>query len=331
MTPQTDNYILFQALTLNLGRGIPGAANEFNGRMKNYIRHKINNLTDYDRLSGLCACGSVVYSQCRQAPVRTSIRRAFSIFSVKKEGTLAMATEAQVTANRANAQLSSGPKTDEGKAKCSQNAVRHALTSRGLIVLPGLEDAFASLEQQFRISLQPLGEVEETIFKVILESAWNLERCRKAQGQLYAQAEDAGVDPLLDDAIEAKYSRIQKYARQYQNSMFKAMRELGRIQTEMQFRHQIHPLTAADVSDPDRFSRTPHAASAVCSLQQALQAAKSSRRPDKPIVQNRAKQSEEDFMAMLDRLTAPPSLGGKMMNQGAEAADDGCELDVKAA
>ena len=177
-----------------------------------------------------------------------------------------MATAAQITANQANAQLSSGPKTEEGKATCSQNAVRHALTARGLIVLPGLEDAFTALEEQFRLNLQPTGQLEETIFKVILESAWNLERCRRAQAQLYAQSEDPAVDPLLDDAIEAKYGRIQKYARQYQNGMFRAMRELGRIQTEMQFRNKVHPLTSAEASDPALFAQTPHAMSAVCDL-----------------------------------------------------------------
>jgi hypothetical protein len=40
-----------------------------------------------------------------------------------------MATEKQISANRANAQKSTGPKTTAGKLKSSRNAYRHGLSS----------------------------------------------------------------------------------------------------------------------------------------------------------------------------------------------------------
>jgi hypothetical protein len=47
-----------------------------------------------------------------------------------------MATPAQIIANQANAQRSTGPRTVEGKQASSANATSHGLTSRST-VLPG--------------------------------------------------------------------------------------------------------------------------------------------------------------------------------------------------
>ncbi len=48
-----------------------------------------------------------------------------------------MATAAQIEANRLNAQRSTGPKTDEGKARVRRNAFKHGMTARTIMpVLP---------------------------------------------------------------------------------------------------------------------------------------------------------------------------------------------------
>src|SRR5256885_551006 len=45
------------------------------------------------------------------------------------------ASAAQIAANRRNSQLSTGPKTDEGKARSRRNALKHGLTGEG-VALP---------------------------------------------------------------------------------------------------------------------------------------------------------------------------------------------------
>ena len=48
-----------------------------------------------------------------------------------------MATAAQIEANRRNAQKSTGPKTDGGKARARRNAITHGMTARTIMpVLP---------------------------------------------------------------------------------------------------------------------------------------------------------------------------------------------------
>ena len=48
-----------------------------------------------------------------------------------------MASQAQVEANRANAAKSTGPRTSEGKAAVSQNAVKHGLLAEQVVIKDG--------------------------------------------------------------------------------------------------------------------------------------------------------------------------------------------------
>ena len=45
-----------------------------------------------------------------------------------------MASDAQIEANRANAQKSTGPRTAEGKAKVAPNAIKHGLLAEQVVV-----------------------------------------------------------------------------------------------------------------------------------------------------------------------------------------------------
>ena len=218
-----------------------------------------------------------------------------------------MATPAQALANHANAQHSTGPLTDEGKAKAALNATRHSLTSRGLIVPLGLESAFATLEEELRSNLIPVGGLEETLFTRILECTWNLHRCRLAQAQLFEQALDPSVDPLLEnEQNEPKFARIDKYARQFENSMYKGMRELGKLQTEAQYRAAVCPLSDEEIDDADLFSQSPQSRSALCDFKQVHAAARRSSKKTKPF-QNKA-DSTRAAMAFLEMVTSPPVL-----------------------
>ena len=216
-----------------------------------------------------------------------------------------MSTPAQILANRENAQLSTGPLTEAGKAASSQNALRHGLAARGLIVLPGQEPAFADLEYQLRRSLVPGSPLQETIFKRVLESTWNLHRCRLAEAQFYFTATDHNIDPLLDDANAAKYARIEKYARQSANAMDKALRELGKLQAESQYRHEAYTLTEEQITDDEQFQQTPHSLSEVCPYENVMASVARQRKVEATTkFRNKAKPNP---FAALERLTAPPS------------------------
>ena len=181
-----------------------------------------------------------------------------------------MSTDRQIAANRENAKLSTGPSTPESKDISSANSRRHQLTAQGIIVLPGQEDEFDQLQTRLRDSLVPVGILQEEINQRIIECTWNLRRCRVAEAQLYLTSENQAVDPLLDDSNDAKYARIHKYTRENENSLYKAMRELARLQTEDQYRHESFPLTEQQKEDPYLFEQTPHSLSPVCQFEKVM-------------------------------------------------------------
>ena len=75
-----------------------------------------------------------------------------------------MATSAQIAANQANAQLSTGPRSDDGKERSSRNSTRHGMCSKDLVILPGEEDEFAGLLEGLSNELAPEGQIEEIVF-----------------------------------------------------------------------------------------------------------------------------------------------------------------------
>ncbi|HEY3743066.1 MAG TPA: hypothetical protein VGL53_24635 [Bryobacteraceae bacterium] len=198
-----------------------------------------------------------------------NLRRALFHFQNRKDR-INMSTAAQTAANRENAKLSTGPRTEEGKAASSRNNTRHGLTARGLIVLPGQEPAFHELETDLRASLHPQGPLQETFFMRILECSWNLHRCRLAEAHLYENSGSQDIDPLNDDENAAKYARIQKYARQNENSLAKCLRELSKLQNEIQYRYEAYPLTEEQIEDSEQFNQTPHSLSEACNFQKVM-------------------------------------------------------------
>src|SRR5690348_11032431 len=86
-----------------------------------------------------------------------------------------MTSTAQAAANAANAQLSTGPRTAEGKARSSHNAIKHGLTSKQLVIAPGEEEEFAGLHDSLLEQLAPEGALEMGIFNILCHAAWNLQ------------------------------------------------------------------------------------------------------------------------------------------------------------
>ena len=71
-----------------------------------------------------------------------------------------MSSPAQIEANRANALASTGPRSVEGKAASSRNALKLGIYANSLIISGEDADALARLSADFHRQLKPAGELE---------------------------------------------------------------------------------------------------------------------------------------------------------------------------
>lgn len=92
-----------------------------------------------------------------------------------------MATPKQIAANRRNAKKSTGPKTGQGKATSSRNAMKHGIL--GTDMAHGGEDpaAFDALVEALREDLEPVGALEHGLVDQIAIAFWRNKRLAKAE------------------------------------------------------------------------------------------------------------------------------------------------------
>jgi hypothetical protein len=91
----------------------------------------------------------------------------------------------QIQTNRRNAQLSTGPVTEEGKRRSRQNAVRHGLTAE--TVIDALEDAedYASFELAVTADYDAQSAVERELVLRLASLLWRLRRASAIESGLF--------------------------------------------------------------------------------------------------------------------------------------------------
>lgn len=101
-----------------------------------------------------------------------------------------MATDKQIAANRRNAKKNTGPKTEDGKLRSRQNAVRHGLTAE--TVITGFEDVdeYSAFEASIIADYDPQTAIERSLAARLASLLWRLRRATAIEsGLLQIQTE----------------------------------------------------------------------------------------------------------------------------------------------
>jgi hypothetical protein len=140
-----------------------------------------------------------------------------------------MSTAAQIAANQTNSQLSTGPRTEAGKAISARNHTSHGLS--GALNEPGMPFAVLPWESQelFESRLadlirdqQPRTETESVLIHHMAQHNWLRDRAIQLQENLFQE-------PALDQKRFALYLRYQTT---HERAFHRCLNDLLRLRSE---------------------------------------------------------------------------------------------------
>jgi hypothetical protein len=135
-------------------------------------------------------------------------------------------SSARAEASRKNGAKSRGPKTPEGKARSSRNALKHGLRAARHLVLPAEDPAAAAqLEAAMFEELAPEGALQSELARQIASAAWRLVRVDRMEAEILtfrdrdernlgiAATRDANSARLLPTLVRYRAAAHAEFAR----------------------------------------------------------------------------------------------------------------------
>src|SRR6202140_4817131 len=110
----------------------------------------------------------------------------------------------RAAANKANAQKSTGPRTEAGKQRSKLNALRHGLTGQTIVLPTEDHSAYQRHSQSFLDECQPKGAIETQLVQSLLDTSWQLNRAAAVETNLFS----LGI-PEMEDRIRANHPEAE--------------------------------------------------------------------------------------------------------------------------
>jgi hypothetical protein len=171
-----------------------------------------------------------------------------------------MPTEAQINANRRNAQKSTGPTSPEGKARSSLNALKSGIDAWSHII-PG-EDP-AELEARtaaFMLHFHPADPNQLSLVDTLISAEWIQRRLRRIEAQLWNyQVECLDKNLSHADFIDASIQHNSPLGHAFQDALDPFTRLQRRIDATNRMylgtRKALQDLQAAAAAQPEPLSQ----------------------------------------------------------------------------
>jgi hypothetical protein len=118
-------------------------------------------------------------------------------------------SDLHAAASRENGAQSHGPVTPEGKQRSSQNAVKHGLSSRRILVAGESEEDLQFLRVSWMRQLQPYTPAEREVVEEVVAAEWRIRRCQEAEASLLS----AEIRKLNSESIGEAFKSLAENSR----------------------------------------------------------------------------------------------------------------------
>jgi hypothetical protein len=156
-----------------------------------------------------------------------------------------MATPAQVIANQANSQKSTGPVTEAGKAKSSRNRLSHGFASSTRFI-PGEDpEQFKALLLDLMREYRPATPTQQILVEKMAHHQWITLRANRIQGNLLADTRDFGeVHRTLPLMIRYQTTAERAFHKAHE-ALLKAQKEMPNREIGFESQTASEPANAA--------------------------------------------------------------------------------------
>jgi hypothetical protein len=121
-----------------------------------------------------------------------------------------MTSQLQIEANRRDAQLSTGPRTPEGRATGRLNALKHGLTAHQIVLFDETPEDFEAFFSEIIAALKPGDPVETQLGERIAVCAWRLRRSYRIEAAMFENVRRGWTNgtPTMTARIEHLFVRV---------------------------------------------------------------------------------------------------------------------------
>jgi len=173
-----------------------------------------------------------------ESSYRAAEQAAAAAAATSETSDTATLSDARLAANRANAQHSTGPRTEEGKAKVSLNAVKTGLTGRTVLLSSEEAAPYQALLLEFEKALQPVGVEERALVQSIIDCRWRLDRIPGLEMALLTLIRNEWIarDPKYNNPVTAVLTEMEirrKHEKEFRNLHIQETRLARRREKEM--------------------------------------------------------------------------------------------------
>ena len=169
-----------------------------------------------------------------------------------------MSSPSQIEANRRYSQLSTGPRTPEGKPVSRLNALKSGINAKAQVI-PGEDPAdLEAMAEGYHQEWAPTTHLERFLVDSLIRADWLLQRLSRLEAELWTvgPVPDPPSDTPLGDTYSRnleRFTRLQRWIDSTERSYHRALKQLQRLKAARPIAPPVAPaiLSPAESSESE--------------------------------------------------------------------------------